>query len=110
MRLILAALFAMLIAVPAEAAVTCVSKDEEIAGLQKGRQDVLAKKLTDDEERAFVKATGAPFPETYSYVISWIDAKEYDIAVVSVFDEHNCLATRARLPKRVLKDFIWAES
>jgi hypothetical protein len=113
MRLILFAAALCLMVSPVQAVTNspvCVSKDEEIAKLQQGQSIVQAKKLTGDEAKAFVRVTGAPFPETYSYVITWIDEKKYDIALVSVFDEHNCLATRAKLPKAMVKDFIGAES
>ena len=109
-RLLLAAFVCLMFGVNTHAtAQDCVAKDQEIAFLKEKGPAVQTKKIEPGpESAAFARTVEAPFPDTYSYVISWIDEQQYTVAVVSVFDDHNCLATRVRLPKEMVRDFIGA--
>lgn len=91
----------------ARAAQECRTAQDEIAGLP---ENVQHKVIEGAEVAAFKKAVGAPFPDTFTYVIHYIDQRQYEIAVVAVFDDEGCLITRARLPKAMVKDFISVQS
>ena len=88
--------------VPAKAQ-QCVAKDQVVEAMPDG---VLSQKLTPAEStelRTYLNGTYprgvAPDGEGYSYVVTWVDDAEHDIAVIFVFDEHNCGVAKTKRPK-----------